>query len=1137
MCLSVVTTLSAQNECYPPEIIIDEESIGQNSVSLYLYDFNESATWQVAFSTIEVEDPSTLNLIAVSNPDTTFGGLSPETSYYVYVRSLCSDTTASEWNWNVFTTACAVREIPFSENFSFYSSDVVPDCWTLVEGYMGQPSVTNIDGASCLGFRNTSSIALPALSQSVSQLRINFTGRSFQGDCSLEVGVLSDLNDPSAMTVVQTVSLSPTADFQPFEIHFNSYSGEEGYIVLRSVGSVRCYVDDVVVSELPNCMNPLNVQASAVTSTSASLSWTEVGSASQWQYVLTSNASANPSTLPSTSVSATSCSLNNLSPNTLYYFYVRSLCSANEMSSWSSVSFTTDCAVAQLPLEEHFEQPNVLPDCWNAEAVSGTSTPHFSSFGTNPPTSPALGLGMMAWNSASLASGNQGRLVSAPVNTMGIDVLNVNFKWHHDSAPCANDEGVQIQYSFDGTTWNDAPQNLIPRYSELYDGWTEYNVFIPAAASQPVVYVGFLFVSGHGANCFLDEVTLRAANGCLAPSDLLAVNVTGNSADLQWTEMGTAEQWNLVVSETPLADPASGTVISCQSPFYNIASLNPTTTYYAYVQSVCSSTSASDWTRATIFTTGCGTILYLPYEESFDNYGTCSNAFPPCWQRPLTYSYLDGETSQVCATPSATDAAALDGDKSLRFCTPSQSQTYAITPAILEDIHNVAVTFFLYKENAQYSGSIEVGVMSDYNDLASFESMGTFVPENEGEWTFYKVSFENANTSGTGRYIAFRHNSMSDFNYYLLDEVSIEQNADCWHAVNLEVSDVTGNSATFEWLDENETPAAWNLIVSTSPAAPVAPLDLVLDTTFVGTSFTVDFLNGGTHYYYNLCPVCAENSIGQAIAGEFTTLPCNCFVDIEMHDYSSNGWEDAKIQIKRGGTVWQELSLDDGSSRSERVYTCEAENLSFWFVSGVYDADITFTITDADGQTLYTQQQTPVAGSFLNYTPACGIACDQAPTNVTAQTVPGGAHITWTPAPEALYYNLYRDNQLIANYITEHSFFDYAMPAGENCYTVTAVCIVGESEQSASSCVVGINDFDNISLINVYPNPATDKIILESQNVMGKVLIYDALGREVKSVEPQSQSVEIEMPFHNGIYLLKIWDGSRWALRKVVIQK
>lgn len=1137
LCLSCVVTLQAQDECYPPEIIVDEENIGQNTAPLYLYDYNESATWQLAFSTSYVEDPSTLPLDTVTDPEFSLTGLDAETLYYVYVRSICSDTTVSEWNWATFTTACANRGIPYSENFSLYSSDVVPDCWTMVEGYMGLPAVTNIDGASCLGFRNTSSIALPALDEPVSQLRINFTGRSYQAGSQLEVGVLSDLLDPSSMTVVETVSLSPTSGFQPFEVHFDTYAGEGGRIVLRSVGSVRCYVDDVVVSELPNCMNPLNLQAAAVTSASASLSWTEAGTASQWQYVVTSNQNANPSTLPATTVSSTSVVLNNLNANTLYYFYVRSVCSSEEMSSWNSVTFTTDCAVAQIPLQEHFEQPNTLPDCWTADVVAGNSAPHFASYGSNPSTSPASGLGMIAWNSASLASGDQARLVTVPVNTMGIDVLNVNFKWHHDNTPCSNSEGLQIQYSFDGTTWTNASQNLIPRYSELYDGWTDYNVFIPAAANQSAVYVGFLFVSGHGANCFLDEVSLCAANGCLTPSDITASNVTGNSADLQWTETGTAEQWELVVSETPLTDPSAGTIIPCSSTFYSVSSLNPTTTYYAYVRSVCSGTSASDWTHATIFTTGCGTILYLPYMESFENYGTCSEAFPPCWQRPITYSYLNSATSQVCTTPSATDADAFHGDLSLRFCTPSQSQTYAISPAILEDIHNVAVTFFLFKENAQYSGSVEVGVMSDFNDLASFESMGTFIPENEGEWTFYKVSFENANTSGSGKYIAFRHNSMSDFNYYLLDEVSIEQNADCWHAVNLEVSDVTGNSVTFEWLDENETPAAWNLAVSTSSVFPAAPSDVVLDTTFVGTSCTLDFLSGGTTYYYNLTPVCSENAVGQAVVGEFATLPCNCYIDIYMYDSYSNGWEGSKIQIKRGGSVWKELSLEDGASQVERVYTCEAEELSFWFVGGQYDADITFRIENPDGQQVYLQDTLPVAGCFLNYNPPCGVACDQAPTDVAAQLIPGGARVSWTAAPEAQYYKVYRNNQLVANYVTDNSFDDFAMAAGENCYTVSSVCIVGESAQSVSSCVVGINDFAVSSDINIYPNPASDRIAIVSNKIIGKVLIFDALGKEVKSVEPQSQTAEIALPFRNGVYLLKIWDGNGWTLRKVVVQK
>ena len=71
-------------------------------------------------------------------------------------------------------------------------------------------------------------------------------------------------------------------------------------------------------------------------------------------------------------------------------------------------------------------------------------------------------------------------------------------------------------------------------------------------------------------------------------------------------------------------------VQSAVSP-YSIQVLNPNTPYDVRVKADCSG-SESSWSF-TNFRTACGQINTLPFEESFDTYGTGTGVFLTCWGR------------------------------------------------------------------------------------------------------------------------------------------------------------------------------------------------------------------------------------------------------------------------------------------------------------------------------------------------------------------------------------------------------------------------------------------------------------------------------------------------------------------------
>jgi hypothetical protein len=94
----------------------------------------------------------------------------------------------------------------------------------------------------------------------------------------------------------------------------------------------------------PSCVAPTALTSSLVTTTSATISWTAASPipSNGYQYYLsTSSVAPTAGTTPTGTTTSTSVNLNSLTPNTTYYFWVRSNCGGTQ-STWagSSTFFT-----------------------------------------------------------------------------------------------------------------------------------------------------------------------------------------------------------------------------------------------------------------------------------------------------------------------------------------------------------------------------------------------------------------------------------------------------------------------------------------------------------------------------------------------------------------------------------------------------------------------------------------------------------------------------------------------------------------------------------------------------------------------------------------------------------------------------
>jgi hypothetical protein len=98
------------------------------------------------------------------------------------------------------------------------------------------------------------------------------------------------------------------------------------------------------------------------------------------------------------------------------------------------------------------------------------------------------------------------------------------------------------------------------------------------------------------------RLTIGTPPACLQPTGLAALNITPNSLELDWTESGTATQWEIQGGPTgfPLGSGLTG--LTTTKPAL-IPGLDPSTTYDFYVRSICAPGDTSNWSGPITVTT------------------------------------------------------------------------------------------------------------------------------------------------------------------------------------------------------------------------------------------------------------------------------------------------------------------------------------------------------------------------------------------------------------------------------------------------------------------------------------------------------------------------------------------------------
>ena len=891
------------------------------------------------------------------------------------------------------------------------------------------------------------------------------------------------------------------------------------------------------VTTTASCLAPTNLEVSDLQSTSATLGWTARNGETQW--ILTLNGEdilveENPYTIST------------LTAETNYTATVRSLCSVEDTSHNSNnVSFYTGICTPAPTSVDGSGITNVT--FGQTEVVNNT---------THPSSSPYYGN-----YAAQIGDGAAGTAVTVDVTyatgyTYGT-VIWVN--WNND-LEFTDDEVV-----FAGTSTSANPTTLsctfiIPATTPVGN----YRMRIGGADSRfdtPIT-------NGSGYNpcmnttyTIYEDYTLSVteAPGCLAPTINPATDVTSTTATLSWTSNSNETEWTIEVNEVETAGIT-------ENP-YTLENLTPATVYTVKVKANCSEEDISDWSTEITFTTDCEAVATL--EEDFEDYTT---GLPTCWEK-----VGNGTVAVQTSQPNS-------GTKSLRFSGVSNGNIVALP--VMESYNGMYLSLFTKPESNSYTscGTFVVGYITDIADASTFQAIETYA-YNDEDFTgnvYAEKTIDLSNVPANAR-IAFNHIAGSSYYYWFVDDVNISLPPTCLKPTDITISDITTTSATIAWTDNNETaPQSWVIEVNGNEVAAST------------NPFTLNDLTAATIYTVKVKAICTDDDESDWSTETAFATECDVIVVTSENPFHE-GFEDEGLcwsleQDEEAGSWWisEGASAYEGTHYAIAPYTpgnvtrlispvldltqianpvLSYQHFQAYYQNAYLDVLTVYYRTSETSEwvlladfadssyTSYVQEthELPEASatyqiSFLatsndgynillddiNITGEAVVEPCAVPTNVAVEN----NVVTWEGNAASYNVMVIVGEDTTTTTVNAATYTIEGLEEGtEGTVSVQAVCAEDNlsdwSEAVAFTYTIGINNY--AIRANIYPNPTTGNVTVESDAINADITVFDMFGKLMMTSKVASERTELDFNgFAPGVYMVRIANATGITTVKVV---
>lgn len=910
-----------------------------------------ASNWQIEYGAPGFVQGTGTTIAANTNPFT-ITTLNSSSAYDFYVRDSCGINDVSDWfGPETASTLCLPISAPFIENFdgsnyipavNFNDTGAIASCWNRSSGRFlwlpgpppfppfgtgpsgdhttgsGQYMFTGIgnglftppfDAKLVTPYIDLSPLTVPELS-----FWYHMFGTGI-GTLSVEIDNGSGFTNLVTFTGQQQTS---SADVWKESItNLSTYANDtvrfrfSGVIPNINFQSQHA-IDDISIHEAPSCPKPQDLQSTGVTSTSVTLDWT-TGGATNWQieYGAAGFAVGTGTLVTTTSNPFT---INGLSQNTKYDFYVRDSCGIADLSDWFGPhSDTTDCSLYTAPYTETFDNTDWVPSsgfdagaispCWDRNATttyfwtSGqNATP---SFNTGPSGDHTSGSGKYIYS--------EGFNVSTPnITSPSIDIsalTNPELRfWYHMFGNNIDKLRVLV---FDGSAWTSVATITGQQQTSETDAWQERIIDLSAYVGDTIKVRFRAFRNSFGtfADMAVDDVWIGNTPTCASPSNISVSAPTLNSLTLSWTTGG-ATNWQIRYRESGTFGPY--TYIQTNTNPHVITGLNSSTNYDIYVQDSCGIGDVSFWVGPELGSTACG-VVSAPWSESFDGQtwvpGTglanTGNIIDQCWTRntAITAQWGTGSGPTTSGTTGPSGAFSIN-NYIYREASVSGTGIADITsPDILIPANlNSPKLYFHYHMFGNNITNIQVRIDDGTGFALVYTKSGQQQTSSFAPWI--KDSIDLA--SYVGKTIKFRFRGMNSgiSGDIALDEISIDGSlAPCVEPSNLVVSNIAASSVDLTWTSAN--PGNSNVQYYDIAAGPPGTI-----INNLSSPYTLTGLNVNTNYVINVFDSCGGTVQSTAVSDTVLTISCIAPVSSFTHIRNILSVDFTSTSLNADSLIW-----------------------------------------------------------------------------------------------------------------------------------------------------------------------------------------------------------------------------------------
>ncbi len=707
------------------------------------------------------------------------------------------------------------------------------------------------------------------------------------------------------------------------------------------------------------CPSPETTTFSAITTTGATATWTApaVIPAQGYQYELRTSGAPGSGTTGFVSggpVTGLTTPLSGLIQNTIYYFYIKSICSATESSVWRAAgSFTTLCGIAAIPYFEGFETGHTnaatLAACWTQVSITGTQTWTANNTNTDYNRSPRTG----GWN-AYLRYSNEDWMFTAVQLDAGTQ-YRLRFYARQDGSTGTN---ASVKASV-GTAATEAGMTItvIPETNIVNGNYQKMEAIFQVPTSG-VYHLGINGkINGSPWYISIDDISLIVAPTCYPPDVPTLSNLAANSVTATWTAAvpapGSGYTWEVRATGNA-GDPnptATGTVAAGVLTD-NINELDPNTTYTLYLRSNCSATDVSEWTEGVTFTTLCAPEEAPTAVQSFTDFDSTAPD-PACWSEATgavaANSILSGTTSKwaggTFANTGSNTAARINlyavnsGDWLI-----SHPIDLGTTAGVYRIKYDMAVTSYSGTTSQSTLGSHIVRVIistdggttwSDTNIIKTYTGAGSY--SNTGQTETINL----LNYSGVVKFaFVATTSSYSPDIYFFIDNFVVEPIPACLGTIVTPVTNITKNSATLNWEASDEvSPLGYEYEVRSSGDPGSGAAGLAAGGT-VGNVLTENItgLAPSTEYTVYVRTKCSETSFSAWSPGVVFETLCNHpdLVSTTPGSICGVGTVDLEAQYSEGTVQWFATATGGSAVHSGAIFTTPelSTTTSYWVSAG-----------------------------------------------------------------------------------------------------------------------------------------------------------------------------------------------------------